>query len=48
MNKIDASSSSFWAATQDNDQATGLGVLERQRVKAWLQTAYAALATVAP
>jgi hypothetical protein len=48
MNKIDASSSSFWAATQDNDQATGLGVLERQRVKAWLQTAYAAIATVAP
>jgi hypothetical protein len=48
MNKIDAASSSFWAATQDNDQATGLGVLERQRVKAWQQSAYAAIATVAP
>jgi hypothetical protein len=48
MIKIDAASSSFWAATQENDQTTGLGVLERQRVKSWLQSAYAALATVSP
>jgi hypothetical protein len=48
MLKIDAASSSFWAATQENDQTTGLGVLERQRVKSWLQSAYEALATVSP
>jgi hypothetical protein len=48
MIKIDAASSSFWAATQENDQTTGLGVLERQRVKSWLQSAYEALATVSP
>jgi hypothetical protein len=42
MIKIDASSSSFWAAAHkaDNDKS-GLGVLERQRVKYWLQNAYA-------
>ena len=48
MIKIDAASSSFWAATQENDQTTGLGVLERQRVKSWLQAAYEALASVNP
>jgi len=48
MIKIDAASSSFWAATQDNDQTTGLAVLERQRLKSWLQGAYAALASVNP
>ena len=48
MIKIDAASSSFWAATQENDQTTGLGVLERQRVRSWLQSAYTALASVNP
>jgi hypothetical protein len=48
MIKIDAASSSFWAAIQENDQTTGLGVLERQRVKSWLESAYTALATVDP
>jgi hypothetical protein len=48
MIKIDAASSSFWAAIQDNDQTTGLAVLERQRLKNWLQCAYAAIATVNP
>jgi hypothetical protein len=46
--KIDAASSSFWAATQDNDQAAGLGVLERQRLKSWLQSCYAAIASTDP
>lgn len=39
MLKIDASSNSFWAATQggpDNE----LGILERQRVKLWLKHTY--------
>jgi hypothetical protein len=48
MIKIDDASSSFWAATQDGDQATHLGVLERQRLKHWLQSAYAAIASVNP
>jgi hypothetical protein len=48
MIKIDAASSSFWAATQENDQTTGLAVLERQRLKSWLQAAYAAIAAVNP
>lgn len=41
INKIDARSSSFWAAGQsDKKEATGLGLLERQRVKLWLKHAY--------
>lgn len=48
MIKIDAASSSFWAASQEGDSATGLGVLERQRLNTWLRCAYAALAAVDP
>lgn len=45
MTQIDARSTSFWAACQSADRAaTGLGLLERQRVKVWLGKAYAALA----
>ena len=39
MVKIDAHSSSFWAATQGG-AAHELGLLERQRVKMWLKSAY--------
>ncbi|MEW5839080.1 MAG: mobilization protein [Pseudomonadota bacterium] len=39
MIKIDAHSSSFWAATQGGG-AHELGLLERQRVKIWLKSAY--------
>ena len=39
--KIDAHSSSFWAAAKSGDkEAGGLGLLERQRVKIWLKHAY--------
>ncbi|HEV2702177.1 MAG TPA: hypothetical protein VGV09_11135 [Steroidobacteraceae bacterium] len=48
MIKIDAASSSFGAAARAEDQATGLGVLERQRLDTWLQSAYAAIASVDP
>jgi hypothetical protein len=48
MIKIDAASSSFWAATQDNDETTGLTMLERRRLKSWLLSAYAAIAAVDP
>jgi hypothetical protein len=42
MIKIDASSSSFWAAANKAEgDTTGLGLLERQRVKVWLRNAFA-------
>ncbi|MGQ0622044.1 MAG: mobilization protein [Panacagrimonas sp.] len=44
MTRIDARSTSFWAAAHSGDkELTGLGLLERQRVKVWLGKAYAAL-----
>jgi hypothetical protein len=47
MQKIDAQSTSFWAAVNRSEAgATGLGLLERQRVKMWLQKAYAELDTL--
>jgi len=48
MLKIDARSGSFWAATQADDNGVKLGVLERQRVRSWLQSAYEALDSVNP
>ncbi|SEP70195.1 hypothetical protein SAMN04488038_101231 [Solimonas aquatica] len=46
MSKIDAHSASFWAAAHGGERAfSGLGLLERQRVKLWLNKAYAGLAT---
>jgi hypothetical protein len=41
INKIDATSSSFWAAQNAADKnVTGLGLMERQRVKTWIRDAY--------
>jgi hypothetical protein len=41
MQKIDARSISFWSAINSPDKAaTGLGLLERQRVRTWLVKAY--------
>jgi hypothetical protein len=41
INKIDATSSSFWAAQNSADKATtGLGLMDRQRVKTWLRDTY--------
>lgn len=42
INKIDAASSSFWAA-KNAGEAAGLGLMDRQRVKTWLRDAYAEL-----
>jgi len=40
ITKIDAGSTSFWAArTKSETDVKGLGLLERQRVKVWLQKA---------
>lgn len=38
--RIDAENSSFWAAQQKNANGKGLGILQRQRVKVWLNHAY--------
>jgi hypothetical protein len=44
MTKIDAHSASFWsAANRAGDNAGGLGLLERQRVKTWLKHVYGEL-----
>ena len=41
INKIDAGSTSFWAAKNRSEtEVKGLGLLERQRVKVWLKNAY--------
>ena len=42
MTRIDARSTSFWAAAHSGDkELTGLGLMERQRVKMWLGKVYA-------
>ena len=49
MHKIDASSASFWAiANRGGGDTSGLGLLERQRVKSWLKGAYAEIAAIGP
>lgn len=49
MTKIDACSNSFWTATQPEDKGgMKLGILERQRVRSWLKSAYDAVAQVNP
>ncbi|MEI6705665.1 MAG: mobilization protein [Methylococcales bacterium] len=47
MTKIDSNSYSFWAAkNKDTESLTALGLLERQRVKIWLNHAYKEIETV--
>jgi hypothetical protein len=49
VTKIDANSSSFWAAAQSDDKSgTRLGLLERQRLRSWLKNAYDEIARVDP
>jgi hypothetical protein len=44
ITRIDGSNSSFWSAQNNTDKAvTGLGLLDRQRVKIWLRNTYAEL-----
>lgn len=40
ITKIDAASCSFWAAKNKGTEGNVLGLLERQRVKVWLQSVY--------
>ena len=42
MRKIDRQDASFWAAINQRGGDDALGMLERQRVKSWLKTVYAA------
>jgi len=46
MRKIDALNTSFWKAVNDREGPHSLGLLERQRVKGWLASAYAAFDTL--
>jgi len=46
MRKIDAQNTSFWKAVNDRESPAALGLLERQRVKSWLATSYAAFDTL--
>jgi len=46
MQKIDARSTSFWAAVNHTEGT--LGLLERQRVKVWLNRAYEQIGSVDP
>ena len=40
IQKIDAASSSFWQAKAADKDSTGLGLMDRQRVKMWLRDVY--------
>ena len=46
MRKIDRRNASYWAAIHTPSGPDSLGMLERQRVKTWLKSAYAALDSV--
>jgi hypothetical protein len=46
MIKIDRRNASFWAAINHSEGPDALGLLERQRVKTWLRTAYGTLDTL--
>jgi hypothetical protein len=47
MNKIDAASSSFWAAGNRTPMVPHpLGIMERQRVRIWLESAFAQIDSV--
>lgn len=46
MTRIDARSTSFWAAAYGEREVSGLGLLEKQRVKVWLAKVYSELARV--
>lgn len=48
INKIDAGNTNFWAArNRTENDPNGLGILERQRVKMWLNHAYEQIDTFA-
>ncbi len=46
MRKMDRQNTSFWAACTTTSGPDALGMLERQRVRMWLRSSYAALDTL--
>jgi hypothetical protein len=48
MQKIDAHSASFWAASNRGKDGSALGLLERQRVKNWLHKMYQEIGRLDP
>ena len=47
MNKVDSNSYSFWAAkNKDTESSYPLGLLERQRMKIWLNHAYSEISNI--
>ena len=47
MQKIDSHDSSFWAARHGSAiDGPGLGLMERQRLKLWLNHAYSEIARI--
>jgi hypothetical protein len=49
VTKIDANSSSFWAASQSDDKSGArLGLLEKQRLRSWLKNAYEEIGRAKP
>ena len=46
MRKIDRQNASFWSALNNRSGPDSLGLLERQRVKSWLKSAYTTLDTL--
>ena len=49
VQKIDAANASFWAAKNVTEKGgPGLGLMERQRLKMWLNNSYAAVAALQP
>ena len=40
INRIDSAGSSFWKAKSSDKDSTGLGLMDRQRVKMWLRDVY--------
>ena len=49
VQKIDARNASFWSARHTSGaEGPGLGLMERQRLKMWLNNSYAAVAAINP
>jgi len=40
INRIDSTSSTFWKATSSQSDSSGLGMMDRQRVRTWLRDTY--------
>ncbi|MEN9627408.1 MAG: hypothetical protein RJA10_635 [Pseudomonadota bacterium] len=48
VQKIDARNASFWAARQGGGDGSGLGLMERQRLKMWMSASFNSLSVLEP